>query len=237
MDIEMLHLPLKAKNGHWLPDNAEVEAARLNGELFIAGSTPICRSCGIHPSTRVAGDVAEVKDPCPHPDGITTEITIDVPSGKLLVTDDLRPVYNWDDDTMASYESALGKAQAVKAMAAIGCAFGPASNCGLGLYRTGPDSYIIASPRADDEDNPSLPESTRLAGICTDLWAYSIADFQAWKSRGGDPANLGWSDTVVDVPPGTYQFVHHSGERGFDLDAAETVTFAHVQRISPSPTA
>lgn len=32
--------------------------------------------------------------------------------------------------------------------------------------------------------------------------------------------------------PGTYQFIHHSGKRGFDRDAAETVTFAHVERIA-----
>jgi len=29
-----------------------------------------------------------------------------------------------------------------------------------------------------------------------------------------------------------YQFIHHSGERGFDRDAAEPVTFAHVERIA-----
>ncbi|MFD6115524.1 hypothetical protein ACFWG0_36315 [Streptomyces yangpuensis] len=109
---------------------------------------------------------------------------------------------------------------------------GPVGNSCPGLYRTGPDSDIIASPRYDDDDNPSLPESARLAGICTDLWAYPISDLEHWKSQGGDSANLGWSDTVVEVPPGTCRFIHHSGERGFDRDAVETVTFAHVERIA-----
>ncbi|AVV46618.1 hypothetical protein PYK79_15975 [Streptomyces sp. ID05-04B] len=71
-----------------------------------------------------------------------------------------------------------------------------------------------------------------MASICTDLWAYSIADLEHWKSQGSDPANLGWSDTVVEVPPGTCRFINHSGERGFDRDAVETVTFAHVERIA-----
>lgn len=231
MKIVSLKLPVEA-NGHRFPDNAEVEAARLDGELFIAGSAPSCRSCGLHPSTRVVGEVAQVKDPCVYPDGITTEITIDVPSGKILVTDDLRPVYNWDDRTFADYSSALGQAQAVRAMAAVGCAYGPVGNSGPGLYRTGRDSYIIARPGYDDDDNPTLAEDTCLARICTDLWAYSIADFEHWKKRGGDPDKLRWCDTVVDVPPGTYRFTHHSGERAFDGDAAGDVIFAHVERIA-----
>lgn len=73
-------------------------------------------------------------------------------------------------------------------MAAVGCAYGPVGNSCPGLYRTGPDSYTIASPRYDDDDNPSLPECARLTGICTDLWAYSIAGLH-WKSQGSDPAN------------------------------------------------
>ncbi|MCZ1021106.1 hypothetical protein [Streptomyces noursei] len=181
---------------------------------------------------RVVEDAVEVVDPCPYPDGITTTITLDVPSGKLLVTDDLRPVFNWDDNVIADYNTVLGQAQAVEAMAAVGCAYGPVGNSCPGLYRTGPDSYIIASPRYDDDDNPSIPESTRLAGICTNLWAYSLADFEHWKAKGGDPAELGWTGTVVDVPPGAYRFTHHSGERGFDSDSLETVIFAHIECVA-----
>lgn len=226
-------LPLKA-NGHAISRHSEVKVIRLTdgGEPMVFDVGSGCAVCDQRPTFRVTEDAVHVQDPCPYPDGITTSVTLDVPSGKMIVTDDLRPVYDWDYGAdLASYNSTLGKAQAIEAMAAVGCAYGPTGNCGLGLYRVGPDSYIIASPGYDDDDIPSLPESDRLAGIITDLWAYSCADFEHWQSRGGDPAKLGWTDTVVDVPPGTYRFVHHSGERGFDRDAAGTVVFAHVERV------
>ncbi|WP_432156897.1 hypothetical protein [Streptomyces sp. bgisy153] len=225
-------LPLQA-NGHLISRKTEVEVLRIDGrEPFVSGIAYSCAICDSRPKLQVTEDAVQVQDPCPYEAGITTEITLSVPSGKILVTDDLRPVYDWGDGAFASYNSVLGQAQVIEAMAAIGCAYGPVGNSCPGLYRTGPDSYIIASPRYDEDDNPSLPEDTCLANICTDVWAYSIADFEHWQARGGDSAKLGWTDTVVTVPPGTYRFIHHSGERDFDPYAAETVIFAHVERIA-----
>jgi hypothetical protein len=60
----------------------------------------------------------------------------------------------------------------------------------------------------------------------------AAADYEYWLSMGGDPETLDSGDTVVHVTPGTYQFVHHSGERGFDIDSDETVIFAHVERMA-----
>lgn len=230
MSIETL--PLKA-NGHVLSRESKVEVYLPldGGEPVILGSAYACAICGIRPKLQLTEDAVQVQDPCPYPNGMTTEITLSVPSGKILVTDDLRPVYDWDDDAFASYNTVLGQAQVVKAMAAIGCAYGPVGNSCPGLYRTGQGSYIIASPRRVEDDNLSIPEDTCLANIVTDLWAYSIADFEHWKARGGNPDKLGWTDTVVDIPPGTYRFTHHSGERDFD-DDADTVIFAHVERIT-----
>ncbi|GGS85211.1 hypothetical protein GCM10010156_49780 [Planobispora rosea] len=226
-------LPLEA-NGHLISRKSQVKVLRpFDGEKpLILSAEYCCAVCGAWPTFAITKDTVRVQEPCPYPDGITTTITLAVPSGKLLVTDDLRPVYDWNDESFASYNTALGKAQAIEAMAAIGCAYGPTSNCGLGLYRTGPDSYIIATASLDEADNPSPPDSACLASICTDLWAYSCADFEHWKARGGDPGTLDWSDTVVDVAPGTYRFIHHSGERGFDRDAIGTVIWAHVERIT-----
>ncbi|MCX4682353.1 hypothetical protein OG413_45040 [Streptomyces sp. NBC_01433] len=224
-------MPLNA-NGHSLPGASEVTVIQLEGHEPLVSGPSRCAICGIYPKLRVTDDSVEVQDPCPYPNGITTDITLIVPSGKLLVTDDLRPVYDWQDDAAADYNTALGQAQVVEAMAAIGCAYGPVRNSCPGLYRTGPDSYIIASPRCDEDDNPSLPEDTCLASICTDLWAYSIADFEHWKAQGGNPDELGWSDSVIDVAPGTYRFTHHTGEHGFDHYADETVIFAHIKRLT-----
>lgn len=234
MDIERFRLPITDARGHWLPDNAELDVVRIDGETFPGGAAPMCEGCAEHPTMELGDDAARPAAPCALPDGITTEITLDVPSGKLLVTDDLRPIYSVDDAGFADYCSALGQAQMTQAMAAIGCAYGAVSNTSPGLYRTGADTYVVARPSLDEDDepDPALPDSACVANVCTDLWAYSMADFKDWKSRGGDPDSLRWTSTIVDVTPGTYRFTHHFSERGFEWDTADTVTFAHIQRIA-----
>ena len=223
-------------NGHRVRTKIKAMVTRLRDESYISAvQGPFdCRYCGSQPELlMLAGDVVRAKEPCPYPGGITTEITISVPSGKILVTDDLRPVYDCERGPFITLNSSLGQARLVEAMAAIGCAYGPVGDGDLGLYRTGPDSYIIARPDYDRDGEPSLPEDTLLAGIVTGLLAYSIADFEDWKARGGDPERLdwNWTDTVVEVNPGTYRFVHHSEAHGFNGDSAGTVVFAHVERI------
>ncbi|MFI2790736.1 hypothetical protein [Kitasatospora sp. NPDC018614] len=234
MAIRSKRLPVSEANGHQFVNN-EAEVNVFNGEMFPAGF-PFggCRICGQHPTYEVVEEAAHVQEPCSHPDGITTTITLSVPSGRLLVSDNLRPVYNWGDDALVDYNCVLGRDRAIKVMAAIGCAFGPASDRSLGLYRTEQDRYIIATPWIDfdNDETPSIPEETCMAQICTDIWSYALADYEHWLSMGGDPETLDSGDTVVNVTPGTYQFVHHSGERGFDVDSEGTVIFAHVDRIA-----
>ncbi|MGW7316317.1 hypothetical protein [Streptomyces sp. NPDC054865] len=234
MKIENVNLPIASANGHLFARN-EAQVSVVDGETFPMGF-PFggCKVCGQHPAYEVFEEAAYVHEPCSHPDGITTTITLNVPSGKLLVSDNLRPVYNWRDDPLVDYDCVLGRARAITAMAAIGCAFGPASDRSLGLYRTEPDRYVIATPWIDfdNDETPSIPEETCLAHICTDIWSYAIADYEHWLSMGGDPETLDSGDTIVNVTPGTYQFVHHSGERVFDVDKDETVIFAHVERVA-----
>ncbi|MFI0742827.1 hypothetical protein ACH4PU_32800 [Streptomyces sp. NPDC021100] len=225
-------------NGHdLLPRSADdvVVFAEPGEAPLVAGVHWSCAACDQRPTYVIRDGAVHVQDPCPYPMGITTEITLDVPSGKLIVSDDLRDVYDVDFDAGASYNTALGQAQVVEAMAALGCAFGPVGNSCPGLYREGENSYVIASPVLDENDVPSLPEKDRLAHIVTDVWAYSIADFEDWKSKGGASGTRLLGDyTVVDVAPGTYKFTLHSGERGFDRYAADTVVFAHIERVAPS---
>lgn len=208
-----------------------------------------CGTCDARLTLRFGDDEITVTEPCPYPDGITTTITLAVPSGKLIVTDDLRPVYDWrdrdrnDPEGMAGYNSSLGQHQAILTMAAAGCAYGPVGNSCPGLYLTGEGTYVIASAGYDeDADQEVRPDGwLRLAGVITDLWAYSIADYEDWKARGGDGARFarqepGWDWDLVSVPPGTYQFTHHTGERSFDQDASGTVIYADITLVKePAP--
>ncbi|WP_432158566.1 hypothetical protein [Streptomyces sp. bgisy153] len=237
-------LPLMP-NGHaLLPGRAEegeevtVFESSTGESPLVAGTHFRCADCDQEPVYLIRDGAVHVQEPCPYPNGITTQITLEVPSGRLIVTDDLRDVYHVDFHAGASYNTALGQAQVVQAMAALGCAFGPVGNSSPGLYRTHErDSYLIAAPTYDDNDRPSLPEEACLAEIDTALWAYAIADFEDWKAKGGAPGQkLLGKYTVIDVTPGTYKVTHHSGERGFDKYAADTVVFARMERVTQAST-
>ncbi|GGU38743.1 hypothetical protein [Streptomyces violascens] len=226
-------------NGHaLLPKRSDVMIfVEPDEDPFVTGLHWRCATCDESPRFVLRDGTVDVQEPCAYPMGITTEITLDVPSGKLIVTDDLRDVYNVDFDAGASYNTDLGQAQVVQAMAAIGCAFGPVGDSSPNLYRDGENSYFIASPLYDDNDVPSLPESKCLAEIFTELRAYSIADFEDWKAKGGTPGSkLLGEYTVVDVAPGTYKFTLHVGERGFDkFDFDTERVFTHIERVAPLP--
>lgn len=229
-------LPLKP-NGHQLAhnDGNEVKVFQHFGEdPYVHGAMSYCAHCDEAPEYRVTEEAVHVVGPCAYPDGITTVITLAVPSGKIIVTDDLRPIYDgFDPEGFASYNTSKGQAQVVEAMAAIGCAFGSVGNSRPGLYQTGEGRYVIGNPEYTEEEElvGDLVGAKDLASICTDLWAYSVADYEDWQAKGGDPEQLGWTDSIVEVPAGTYQFTHHTGEKGFDNYAAGTVIFAHIERI------
>ncbi|MFI1225881.1 MULTISPECIES: hypothetical protein [unclassified Streptomyces] len=221
-------LPVTETNGHVFV-NDEAEVYWVDGCPPIAGPIDLgCRSCAKQPARRVVEGAVHVLDPCPYPDGIRTEITVSVPSGKLIVADDLRPAYDFDGAAVR-YNTDLGKAHMVHGMASMGCAFGPARSGGLGLYRTDPDRYLIASPASADGNETAMPGAVLLAPIDTVVWSYAIADYEHWISRGGTPDGLD-SYAVVDVPPGRYIFTHLSLTRSFDHEAAGDVIYARIQR-------
>lgn len=57
----------------------------------------------------------------------------------------------------------------------------------------------------DTEDEYSVP-GERVAGICTDLWWYSIVDYNDYIRRTGEEPGK-WC-YIVDVKPGTYRVTH-----------------------------
>ncbi|WP_159599460.1 hypothetical protein [Agromyces humi] len=234
--------------------------------LDLFGAVFSCELCDAYASWTVVEDSdgnpvsVAAKTECSLPEGITTVIELAVPSGKMIVNDDLRPLYSWSDPERGkpSYNSVAGQALAIEEMAEQGCAYGPVLNSSPSLIRTGDDQYIISHYDSElgpgEDDNP---HGEALASVCTDLWAYSIADYDDWLSKltewlaqpdadlenswrmkdlaawfrsGADPKDLPWTITVVDVTPGVYRFTHHTGEAAFDHDAWPAI-FAHVERI------
>lgn len=220
-------------NGHNFGDTVEVEVLEFeNGMTSVMTHVGRCQYCAGRAAPVLDAGVIRATTTCSLPDGLTTVVEVDFPSGKVLVTDDLRPIYDVDDEGLEDYGSALGQSQYIKAMAEVGCAYGPVLNTCPSLYRTGDDTFVVASAEYDEATDTVVDfGGVELAKVVTDLWAYSLADYEDWKARGGDPKGLGWTHTVVDVTPGRYRFTCHSGERGFKPHGPGLVVFAHVERV------
>lgn len=194
-----------------------------------------CRTCGDRPWPRLTADGAYLDTPCPLPDGVTTTITLAVPSGKIIVSDDLRPTYRLDEDARPDINSSLGMQLKGLAMAGIGCAWGFVGNSSPGLYRTDWDTFVIASPEyceETDEVTGRLAGIEPLTGVCTDTWAYCVADFADFLAKGGDNHVSYHAWDVVEIPAGTYEFTTYSGKADFECDGDGTVIFADIRRVN-----
>ena len=159
-----------------------------------------CDHCDEYPSLEFFDDPDKgprlvAKTDCAVPQGKSWSIELAVPSGKMIVSDSLHPVYHRElprGRDVPGYNSLLGQELHAQQMAEIGCALIPASNIALGLFRLpeaagGPDRYVVAS--VDDEAEPGEPgyfDAVEVANVCTDLWALSAADFDHFIARTGE---------------------------------------------------
>lgn len=173
-----------------------------------------CGECGMPLKAELKEDTVFIRGPegksCPHPNGMPAyDFEISVPSGKLVVANDLRRYFKkpkWkDEEELLELSCNFGMKQESLAWASQGMAHAFVGNTCPSVYqvRKKPGKYIIAVDAYTEDDEMLEPRGIWLADICTDLWWYSLADESLLKSRkyrGKDP--------VIEVPPGTYRFTH-----------------------------
>lgn len=282
LPVDELGHQFTSQRGNGTVDGAIVLTSSIDVSQFMSHTTFSCQKCDAFPSFEFFDDaehgprlvyVDRISRPAPDDitcpiseEGLTWDIELAVPSGKMIVSDDLRPVYNIPlrhEVDVPGYSSTLGHKLHSEEHAAIGCAFGPTSNIGLGLYKLtdpemGEDRYAIITPDYGNEDEPIVPfGGVEVANICTDLWAYSIADFEHWRARAAEwvtanpaPGRMRYDDWVladwlaagadidqlpddlkiVDVTPGTYRFNYLGGRPGF-AEEPDPLVWATVELI------
>lgn len=204
---------------------------------FLLESLMVCQNCGEYLPGRITEEAVYLDGECGFVDQPTVT-RLEVPSGKLIISTDLRPVYDGYDDTyekFAPYSTKMGLSQVVEEFARQGCAFGFVGSRWPDLFQTGEDTYALASLGWDSElDDIAEPPSgwTRIGEIGGAVWSYSLADFGDWVNRGGDIKNLDADAEIVAIPAGTYEFTYHGTEKEFNYDVAGTVLFTHIKRIA-----
>lgn len=195
--------------------------------LMRAGSCPYCGDNCLKGDKK--GNSFKVDRPCSNPLG-RTKVTfeLNVPSGKLVVANDLRKLF----PVLKDYDvnTTKGTMDSSTEAATVGLAFGFVGNTCPGVHRMNHGkghTYKVVSLAATDRWNgkkyievkrktPLRSNGKRVAGICTDLWWYCMADLDDCEQRSqqlrGTAFDLKeWDAEIVDVKPGVYRFVHDCG--------------------------
>lgn len=166
-------------------------------------------------------------EPCKFPNGLPlTEWELNVPSGKLVVANDLRELFPLPEEEDFDINTTMGCRQTALAYAANGMAHAFVGNSCPGVYQCGDGLFKIVNPPQDEkwdekkkEFVPVKPapkfEGKEVAGICTDLWWYSICDHAEFKRRCKrfEQKVSDFSVKTVSVKPGVYRFRHDEEAR------------------------
>lgn len=184
---------------------------------------------------------------CPNPEGLITEWELNVPSGKLAIANDLREWFPTDEG--GDLNTIFGIHLTILAYADVGMSHGFVGNSCPGVYRNDENKFTIGSylktfwdPETERETpNPvPCPWGKRVGGITTDLWWYSIADYDELKRRvkhytpGKTLKDVlqGEGVKVLKVKPGVYKFrMDHTAPRTGPI--VEYTTFEWVRGPDP----
>ena len=224
-------LPSELKTVGWLdPRGAErilqaSESGFQEPAVFSLGLRRLlCPYCGKDLRVEFHGDRFEIAGPeCEHPEGLIADFELNVPSGRIAISDDLRP---WFPGAFGDYNinTMYGVYQTILSTSACGYATGFVGNTSPSVYWDG-ERYRIANGSGWGKEETS---------ITTDLWWYSIADFDELMLRHEHyaPFEEFRGVSFVDVKPGVYRFRQ---DLDVDRDAA-VVSYAEFQWVrEPDP--
>lgn len=205
----------------------------VGDETFILPmSTAECATCGKYLSWKWdnTANCIVSSDDCLEVDIQPYQVTLSVPSGKIVFADNLFPIFPELEEIEAeNYNSCVGQRNYAQELAEKGMVYGAVLNTCPSLFlNTKTNAILIANPGWDKEtEDEIVPEDCiRIGGVTTDLWAYSIVDYDMFIEAAGKDADMQFVE-VAEVPKGTYTFTHYAGLPDFDWDA-DSVLFAEA---------
>lgn len=161
-----------------------------------------CPHCGEDVSfvyTNENGENKFTATPCPYPKGMpafTAEINI--PSGRFAVANDLRNNFPLVGDFDISHTN--GIKLTFEAYSKLGLGHGFVGNTCPGFFSQGKEKFYIATGHP-------IKKSKEEASICTDLWWYSICDYNELLKQKPKIGKLNQVE-IVDAKPGVYLLEH-----------------------------
>lgn len=167
----------------------------------------------------------DIKPSKPEPFHEDTVVEINVPSGKLIMSDDLRTVKKYDIDSPISINYGRGCDALAKLCAEqANLAYAQVGNSCPSITVNADGVIQFVNPEWDESTDIATFEDgeTKVGWICTDLWAVHVTDYQEWLDNGGKPVEEANSKyaiekyTVLDVKPGRYRWTVFSHNDNFD---------------------
>lgn len=160
-----------------------------------------CYDCGERLKFKTNGKEIKCKSKCAYPKGYPAiEFDLNVPSGKMVVANDLRKGFRIVGGF--NVNMMIGTAKTSHAYAEVGMAHCFVGNTCPGMYKV-PNKNEFVIGRAS-----TVKGSKCVAGICTDLWWYSIVDADEFEKAYGMKPTKDSNLDIVKCEPGVYHFKH-----------------------------
>ena len=174
-----------------------------------------CPYCPSKQGFETDGSVLRPTEPCPHPNGLVTEFDLNVPSGMVVINDDLRDLCRIASKRDINTRYGVHLAILDYANNGLACGFGIGNTCPTVARQKG-GVYTIGHRQG----------GRKVASICTDLWAYSIMDYDEALKRSAY-YGVEIRGDIVKIPAGLYRFQHF---HNVDRDRAKAL-FASFSRV------
>lgn len=188
---------------HIIQSIARAISYQLRGYPELGKTLLDCSHCGQKIEAKLVKGKVKLTKKCKYPNGYPAyEFELNVPSGKMVVGNDFRGLF----PVVGTYyiNNIIGCAKTTQQYAKAGLAHAFVGNTCPGLFKVNDKSFVIG---VQGRNNP-IKGAKRVAGVCTDLWWYSIADYDEYVKRTGEkPEDVQYVD-VVKCEPGVYKFKH-----------------------------
>lgn len=193
----------------YCPENISILTEAINNNValdtylkFSKSYSYKCNECSEEIQLECNGKHMRCCNLCKYPEGMPAyEIFLNVPSGKMVVANDLRKFFPIVGDY--EIECVEGCKKTTEKYAEVGMAHAFVGNTCPDMYKVKDGEFVIG---ISTERKRPVKGCRHVASICTDLWWFSIVDYDQFVVRSG--REPGKYEEVVDVKPGVYRFRH-----------------------------
>lgn len=196
-----------------------------------------CFCCGQEISLYYDGKKFFLESPCPYPEGIPLAVELNIPSGVMMIRDDLREDFEipcmpekYGDFYSANYH--IGAVRTSLLASEFGCAHFMVGGGFPRVYRQDSRNLIVVKNGYNEEDDREVcPEGDLVATVDTRLWWYSVVDKDEYLRRGCEGKYDGIQE--IKVEPGVYRFTHLVHLRSFAREKDRPTVFSRIEWVRP----